>query len=328
MRRSRSSFVAGLALVAVSRAAAAQAIPTVEGGAFLLLPVGARAVALGQAAAADGGTSESLFWNPAGLAALPGAEFAVHHYTLFFGTGDAAVLAVPSASLGTFAASAYIVDYGDLDVTRGDIGPDPVGQIRPRNIVLLGSYATDVVAGFAAGVTYKLIQFRVDCAGECSGVPAATGTTHAVDIGIRYVSPAAFPLVIGAALRNVGFRLQVNNQAQADPLPTRLAVGVSYGVLRRPAGGQGFDLRVLADLQGSLGRGTLSPVTLVGVESGVGESVRFRGGYAFLDSEAKGPSLGIGLKLGTVALDLGRVFSARANLGEDEPIHVSFRMIF
>lgn len=300
--------------------------PKVTGAAFLLLPVGARATALGQAAAADGGTTEAVYWNPAGLAALPRAEFAIHHSNNFFGTGDAVVVAVPSASLGTFSLSAYLVDYGDLDVTSS-AGGDPIGRVSPRNIALVASYATDVVGGLAAGISYKLIQFRVDCSGDCTNVPTATGTTHAVDVGVRYVF-AGLPLVIGAAVRNVGFKLQVNNQAQADPLPARLQAGMSYGVLRPRAGTEGFDLRVLADVQGAVGQGALSPVTLVGLESGVRDVVRLRGGYAFLDSEAKGPSIGLGVVFGSVAVDIARIFFANDDLGEKEPIHLSLRAMF
>jgi hypothetical protein len=299
----------------------------VEGGAFLLLPVGARAVALGQAAAADGGTSEAVFWNPAGLATLAKGEFAIFHYDAFFGSGDAIALAAPSSRLGTFALTAYLVNYGDLAVTRGDLGPEPVGQISPRNLELMASYATDV-GGLAAGITYKLVQFRVDCTGDCSQVPTATGTTHAVDLGVQYTFAGARPVVVGVSLRNLGFNLQVNNRAQADPLPTRLSAGVSAEVVRPVVGGQGLDARVLADVQGTVLEGPFTMVTLVGVESGVGEALRLRFGYAFLDSNARGPSLGIGVKFGSVAFDLARTFNTAQDVGDTEPIHVTFRVIF
>mgnify|MGYP001585040270 CR=1 FL=1 len=77
-----------------------------------------------------------------------------------------------------------------------------------------------------------------------------------------------------------------------------------------------------------MGQGTLSPVTLVGVESGVRDVVRIRGGYAFLDSEARGPSIGIGVAFGSVAFDIAKVFFANDDLGEKEPIHLSLRAMF
>ena len=334
MRPSRSRVCLRAALAAAAllvagrpQPAPAQASAGIEGGAFLLLPVGARAVALGQAATADGGSSEAIFWNPAGLATLAKGEFAIYHYDAFFGSGDAIAVAAPSSRLGTFALAAYLVIYGDLAVTRGDLGPQPVGQISPRNLALMASYATNVGA-LAAGITYKLVQFRVDCTGDCSQVPTATGTTQAVDVGVQYTIGSWRPIVVGVSLRNLGFNLQVNNQAQADPLPTRLSVGVSAEVVRPAGGVQGVDARVLADVQGTVLEGPLTTVTLVGVESGVGELLRIRFGYAFLDSNARGPSLGVGVKVGSIAFDLARTFNSAQDVGETEPIQFTFRVIF
>jgi hypothetical protein len=335
MRPSRSSVRFRAALAAAALLAAGRVQPVraqgpsagVEGGAFLLLPVGARAVALGQAATADGGSSEAMFWNPAGLATLVKAEFAIYHYDAFFGSGDAIAIAVPSSRLGSFALGAYLVNYGDLAVTRGDLGPEPVGQISPRNVALMASYATDL-GGLAAGVTYKLVQFRVDCTGDCSQVPTATGTTQAVDVGVQYTFGAWRPVVVGVSLRNLGFALQINNRAQADPLPTRLSVGVSAELVRPPEGAQGLDARVLADVQGTVLEGPLTTVTVVGIESGVGDVLRLRVGYAFLDSNASGPSLGVGVKFGSIAFDLARTFNSAQDVGDTEPIHFTFRVIF
>jgi len=337
MRRSRSrlrslAFLLGGALslgAGAARGLSAQGITRPQGAPFLLLPVGARATALGQAATADGGSTEAIFWNPAGLAALTKSEFAVHHFNAFFGTGDAAALAWHGARLGTIALAAYVIDYGDLDLTPRDGGGVTTGRITPRNVALSLSYGADLGAGVDIGVTYKLVQLRVDCSGDCTDVPATTGTTHAADVGVRYTFAGA-PLTVGASLRNVGFNLQVENSAQADPLPTRLAVGFAYEVLRPVSGREAetIDVRVLADLQSAVGHGVFAPLPLVGVEAGVGELIRVRGGYAFLDSDAKGPSLGIGLKVGSVSLDLARVFFANDNLGEKEPFHVSFRAVY
>jgi hypothetical protein len=337
MRRSRCSARLGATLAAgllaaggwgAVPAAAQNASAGVEGGAFLLLPMGARATALGQAATADGGSSEAVFWNPAGLATIARGEFALHHYDAFFGSGDAVVIAVPSARFGSFAFTAYLVNYGDLAVTRADLGPEPVGQISPRNLALMASYATDVASGVAIGLTYKLVQFRVDCSGDCSQVPTATGTTNAVDVGLRYDASAWLPVVFGVTVRNLGFPLQVNNRSQEDPLPTRVVVGVSVAVLRPSAGTQGIDARVLADVQGSVNEGAVDPVTLVGAEAGVGELVRLRAGYAFLNSDARGPSLGFGVRFGNIAFDLASVFAVADAVGDTQPVHISFRVIF
>jgi len=336
MRRSRCS--AGLLALALGVAAIgtastrplrAQSLSQPQGAEFLLLPVGARATALGQAAAAEGGTTEAVFWNPAGLASVTRGEFAVHHYTAFFGNGDAVAVAVRSQPLGTVALAAYVVDYGDLDLTPREGGTgDVIGRITPRNVALSLSYATDVTAGLSFGVSYKLVQLRVDCSGDCTGVPSAAGTTHAVDLGVRYALAGA-PVVIGVSLRNMGFPLQVENSAQADPLPTRLTIGVACRIVRAAPGqaDQAVEVRALADLQSVIGRGDFGAVTLFGLESSVGDLIRIRGGYAFLESSSRGPSIGLGMRLGKMAVDIARVF-ANDEIGDREPYHFSVRAAF
>lgn len=334
MRRSRSSqrllalILSGLAGLPGARPARAQAPPAQVD--FLLIPVGARATAMGQAAVTDAGSSEAVFWNPAGLAALTRTELAVHHYASFFGPGDAVVLALPSPRIGTFAASLYIVDYGNFDVTPPASGGPPAGPIAVasvRNVALSLSYATTVTAGLSAGISYKLVQFRVDCSGDCTDVPTSVGTTHSVDLGTR-IETAGGRVVLGAAVRNVGFRLQVNNQAQADPLPTTLQAGAGWVALRPAADVEGFDVKVMADVRARLRGGIADPLLLLGLDAGVRETVRLRAGYAFLDSEARGPSVGVGLAYASFAFDLARVFYAHDAIGEEEPVHLSLRLFF
>jgi len=81
-------------------------------------------------------------------------------------------------------------------------------------------------------------------------------------------------------------------------------------------------------VQGTVGTGSLAPATLIGVESGVKEIIRLRAGYSFLDSNARGPSLGLGFRIGRVGLDLAKTFYATDLVGEQEPLHVSFRVSF
>ncbi len=324
MRPSRCSALLLLGVACGSpRALVAQ---SVEGGTFLLLPVGARATALGQAAVADGGTTEALFWNPAGLAHLRRSELALHHYTFFLGNGDAAAFALPSPRFGTFAVAAYLVYYGDFDVTP--LGGGTIGRASASNVALAAGYATGIAGSLSAGIAYKLAQFRVDCTGDCTTVPTEVGTTHAVDVGLQWASALGAPLVLGIALRNAGFKLQIRNNDQADPLPTRLQLGAAYTVLVGSPDRERVLVRVLADIQGVVGHGALEPVTLVGLETGVRELLRIRAGYAFLDSQARGPSLGLGLATRSLVIDFARVFYAEEPLGDTEPFHISLRWMF
>ena len=223
----------------------AQDLPLNAGALFLVFPVGAQAVGMGQTATAAAGRGEAAFWNPAGLATLSEDEFALHSANLVAGRSNVVGAYFPSRGIGVIGGAVYLVDYGDLD--RTDVNGNTIARIAPRNLEFLASYATNLTGSFAFGLSYKLVQFRVDCSGDCRDFPAGTGATHALDLGGQFRIGAAGPLRVGVAVRNVGFRLQVQNQAQADPLPTRLAIGALYEVrLRPPTGGaldQAFDVK-------------------------------------------------------------------------------------
>src|SRR6267143_1327741 len=234
----------------------AQDLPLNAGALFLVFPVGAQAVGMGQAAIAAAGRGEAAFWNPAGLATLSEDEFALHSANLVAGRSKVLGAYFPSRGIGVIGGAVYLVDYGDLD--RTDANGNTIARIAPRNFEFLASYATNLTGSFVFGLSYKLVQFRVDCSGDCRDFPAGTGATHALDVGGQFRIGAGGPLRVGIALRNIGFRLQVQNQAQADPLPTRLAIGAQYDVhFRPPSGGalnQAFDLKLADDLDSPWGQ--------------------------------------------------------------------------
>ncbi len=325
MRPRRSSLALLVACAGLPHPAAGQTSGTItEGGAtFLLVAVGARATALGQAATADAGSSEAAFWNPAGLALLHESEVAAHYASTF--ASNNAVLSgyLSSASVGVVGIAAYLVDYGAQDVVPGP-GLPPSGRLSPRNVEMLASYATTLGSLLSFGVNYKLIQLRYDCSGDCGVLQSIVGTTHGVDVGLQYGRTAPTGLRVGVALRHAGLPLQAQNAPQADPLPTQLAAGGSYQVrLPQPEGAQPAFARFLVSTENPCCT-TLNPDLRVGAELAYGEAVRLRGGYAFLHSESRGPSLGAGLQLGRVVVDFARVFYTSGTL--DEPVYLTLRV--
>src|SRR5438093_12848773 len=261
----------------------AQEAPLNAGALFLVFPVGAQAVGMGQTAIAASGRGDAAFWNPAGLATLSDDEFALHSASLVAGRSNVLGAYFPSRGIGVIAGAVYLVDYGDLD--RTDINGNTIARIAPRNFEFLASYATNLTGSFVFGINYKLVQFRVDCSGDCRDFPAGTGATHAVDVGGQFTVGPGGPLRIGIVLRNVGFRLQVNNQAQADPLPTRLAVGALYDMRLRPVTGgsleQAFDVKLAADVDSPWGQAGQSE-TRIGLDIGYQKLVRVRAGHGFV----------------------------------------------
>src|SRR5207248_870828 len=218
-----------------------------------------------------------------GLATLSDDEFALHSATLVAGRSHVLGAYFPSHGIGVIGGAVYLVDYGDLD--RTDANGNTIARIAPRNLEFIASYATSLAGSFVFGLSYKLVQFRVDCSGDCRDFPSGTGATHALDLGGQFRVGAGGPLRFGIALRNIGFRLQVQNQAQADPLPTRLAIGAQYDVHFRPPSGaplnQAFDLKFAADLDSPWGQVGQSE-TRLGLDVGYQRLVRVRAGYAFV----------------------------------------------
>lgn len=312
----------GLSLAVGAMPLRAQGNPETGGAAFLLVPVGGRAAALGQAAIADGGSSEAAFWNPAGLAWMETGEVAAHHAATFVSNNTALAAYFRAPGAGVFGLSAYLVDYGSQEVITIPGGPI-TGKFLPKNVQLIASFATVLSDVLALGVNYKMIQFRQDCSGDCGLFPSVVGTTHGVDFGAQF-GAAGSPLRLGAAIRHAGFPLQLEDRDQADPLPTRLEFGLSYRVdLPPPApDAQPLDARFLVDVENKWGEFN-DPRLRVGTELGYGDLIRVRAGYAFINAETRGPSVGLGVRLGLLSVDFSRVFYDSSNF--DEPVYISIR---
>jgi hypothetical protein len=308
--------------------AAAQDQPLNAAALFLLFPVGATTVGMGQTAAAADGHGEVVFQNPAGVASLSSSEFALHTATLAAGPTNALTAFFPRHGIGVFGATLYLADYGDLELT--DSSGTTNGRLSSRNFAFLATFATQLTGSVSLGVSYKLVQFAVTCSGACQSVPAGQGVTHALDVGGQFAVGADHALRIGVALRNVGFPLQVNNRDQADPLPTRLTVGATYRLQLRPVDdsvADRFDLRMAADVD-SPWRQTGNPDIRLGVDVGYREMVRVRGGYAFVHQGLSGPSIGLGVATGAIGVDLARMFLTGTDLVTPNPTFLSFRVQF
>jgi hypothetical protein len=321
--RTRSgSLLVGLALLGAVPLAAQDPGAT-SGAAFLLVPVGARATALGQAGVADGGSSEAAFWNPAGLATLPSSEFGVQYSSTFASRNTALSLYLLSKRLGTVGVAAYLADYGSQDIQPLG-GGLPSGKISPKNIELLASYATGIGRLVTIGVSYKLVQFRQDCQGDCTTTADVAGTTHAVDLGVQVALGPDGALRVGAVLRHAGFKLQLENRDQADPLPTRLGLGAAYRVPLRVTDGQTtLSARLLVDVLDEWGQYD-HPDARVGAELEYDRVLYVRAGYAFLQSESRGASIGVGLRFEHVLVDLTRVLYQASAF--DDPLFLGLRI--
>lgn len=314
-----------LALAAVAAPALGQGDVATEGALFLLLPVGGRAVGRGQAIVASVDGSEAVWWNPAGLARQEKRELAIHHSQPFYETtADAVTVVVPSSLLGVLAISANILDFKGGEQTD-DLG-NPIGTITTRSYVYAATYATTAGARLNAGVTYKVLQFHVGCSAGCDPGDGANATTSAIDVGAQYDLRGVVPVALGAAVRNLGPSLQVNDSPQRDKLPARLQLGVRWRVSPLERRIADTELAVSGDAIDRLG-GT-EPSWRGGVEATWRRRASLRAGYVLGGPDTRGAAIGFGIRQAGLLVDLGYQFGGMVARTEGDPVFLSLRYQF
>jgi len=316
-------WCAPVLLLASAHSASAQAN---SGALDLLIPIGARATGMGTAFVAEEG-SEAIWWNPAGIARMTRPEFAIDHLENFALKGDAISVIAPLRGVGALGISARLFNFGEF--TNTDNQNNPLGTTLRRSIVVGGSFAATFGPRATAGLTYRLYQFRNDCSGFCENEVQSASATSEVDLGVQFRPLPSRPLAIGIELRNLGPKLQVKDQPQADAIPSRLHLGLSYDPTfagMPPV----LKLRATAELVSSPGFGSQELRLGAQASYSAGPSrLLLRGGYVVQSSDAAtstGPSLGLGLASGRVQLDLARVFDSFSSELGKPPTYVSIRV--
>jgi len=321
MRRVLSSF----ALAATAVAPALAQTPTgSEGSLFLLLPTGAQAVGMGQAMVAAKPGSEGIWWNPASLGDQDQKELAIHHSKTVAGTGDALTFVLPTHSFGTTAFSINILDLGDQQVT--DPFGNPIGVILPRDVVFAGTYALALSKRLTTGINYKIVQIRFDCTGECSTVGPAVESSRAVDVGAQYEIEAGAPLTFGAAIRNLGGRLNSSETNARNPLPTQVELGTLYRLKFLDHYVKDTELRLASSFINSRSFGGKS--VRLGADVMYQGKVHLRAGYVGHDRRGDASAaVGFGVQSGGFVFDIARTFGGLP-ADNGTPVYVSLRYLF
>lgn len=297
--------------------------PSSECCLVLLLPVGAKAVAVGQTMAARG-SPDAAFANPAGLAVLDDNHLVVHHSSTVAGEANAVSLLWTPDVVGTIGLSYQLYDYGEIETT--DNNGAPTGVLSLRDHVLTGSFATSVYEALSAGFNLKFYQLHIDCRGDCIDNEVAA-STQALDAGVHF-RPTWLPyLQIGAAITNVGFALQVVNAPQSDPAPTRTRVGVAYEVLHHAAAAEGTQMWLAIEVVDRWQVGD-APQLSAGVEFSAAETIFLRAGWVPGEGLDSGTAVGVGVRRERIDIAVSKSLTGSALDPENEPFQVSFGLRF
>lgn len=206
------------ALLAAPAGALGAAAKGTSAAAFLKLPAGARAAALGDAFGALEGGALSAAYNPAALGRLGTVELSGTHESRFQDlTHDFGALALPLAALrdsrlartawGTAAFSVRTLGASDIP-RRGLVETDePTGTFGASDSCYAFSYGRSF-GDLAAGGTLKLVEQKLD---------SARGRAAAADGGLLWTRGW---LSLGGGFRHWGQALALGSVP--DPLPFTL----------------------------------------------------------------------------------------------------------
>jgi hypothetical protein len=287
----------------------------------LLLPVGARGVAIGGSYAVFAAGAEAMYYNPAGLALQPGSVEAMVSSMNYI--ADISVvygaLGIKAGDFGNIGFSMKSINFGSIQQTTTDF-PDGNGQTySPTFITVTGAYAKALTDRISVGFSASLVSERI-LELSTSGV--------VFDFGIQYHNLAVEGLNIAVAVKNIGPSMTYNgsnllttattstgqrgsqnlsiNSASFD-MPSSLEIGVGY-------------TRKLDDKNSLTVSGLFRNNNYLDDEYNAGAEYIFndlfflRGGYTFSPQAAKDPtgassyiydySLGAGVHYGVGDVDL------------------------
>ena len=285
---------------------------------------------MGQAATAIAIGSDALWWNPSLIARGPREAALQVTQSLGTQTGTdfaaAAIYAVPK--VGAVGLSLRYLNYGQQPGTDS-IG-NQTGTFFQQSTILGATFAAPFGDRFAFGLTAKLLRIAFPCTGDCAFTVgnATAPQTGALDLGMQYVAIADSSLIVGAAVRNVGFKLQVNDTPQADALPGRFYFGIASAPKLSQLPPE-VRLRAAADLVFPFG-GTAgeSPGVSLGGEVSFKGRYQLRGGYVVNGPTGTGLTFGAGISTGKLQIDLARMLNDISQQSGVTPTFVALRYLY
>lgn len=302
--------------------------------AFLEIPIGAPAIAMGGAFVSIANDATSLYWNPAGCASLAQGEFVAVHTNWIADTKfDFGGFVLPLGDFGTFGFSFTSLSMADMKVRTVEM-PEGTGEFFTAGDIAAGvSYAKRLTDRFAVGVTAKYIQ---------ESIWHESAYAFAVDAGTTFKTDLFGGMIIGATLSNFGtpmklsgrdarkfIRLDPTKTGSTDQIPVdiemdswELPLLFQFGVSTNLVKQDEFRWTVAAD---ALHPSDNYESVNLGTELAYSNYVFIRGGYQslFLNQAEGGFSFGFGVASSNLLVSsLSVKFDyAYRNMGRLQSVH-------
>ena len=249
-----------LHIVVLAAAAAALATPALAdqpGYAFLEVPAGARAAAMGGAYASVARGADAAFWNPAGLAQFEGTQFSGTHSETYTHLRHEQV-AVAGRMFGGGVAASLRAMYSEPIPERDDLG-NIIGSFGSHDLEFLAGYGRELSGGMSLGFTAQVIRERI---ADLAAGTWAVGGGAAWDLGVLPGGRASL------SVHNLGpsGHYTFNGQrGQGLKLPVAVQGGLSF-----------HNVNGVVALEARATRGRNALVSLGGeLDSPVGAALRF-----------------------------------------------------
>jgi hypothetical protein len=251
-----------------------------SGGVMLTLPSGARAQAMAEAYTVSEGDLNGVYYNPAVISSLGGAEAAAFYGRGYFDDRYGGLTYAAPAGPGYLAGTIRYYTTGEVTLDDGE----SVRTVRGMGDLLAGvSYAASLGGRLGLGGTVRVLRSTL--------VEDFTATALALDLGCTYsIGESGF--VLGGAITNAGSDLKYRESGA--PLPWSMALGALYkgNLLNAPAAAAADVVRTR---EGSL-------KARLGLEARPGGLIAVRMGYK-LGYDTDDFAVGIGLRAGRLDID-------------------------
>ncbi len=260
----------------------------------LLIPVGARSIAMGASSMVFATGAEAIYWNPAGLGRMTNSVDAMlssMNYIADIGVIYGAV-GVKAGDLGNLGFSIKSINFGSIPVTTVQ-SPDGTGEsYSPVYITMGATYSKALTDRIAIGITANLVSERI---------MQLSASTVALNFGIQYQNLAVQGLNLGIAVKNVGPGMTFNGsnllytatattglrgaqeyaiQAASADLPSSIEIGLGYS--------RKFDEKNGLSIGGTFRNNNYQDDEYnLGAEYEFNNTVFLRGGYTFEPQSVK-----------------------------------------
>lgn len=210
---------------------------------FLLIGPNSLNAGMGETGTGMINDASAMFWNPAGLGFQKGIQVSITHSPWLPGLGlsdlfyDFLAAKYHLKKLkGTLGVSITYLNIGEI-IKTDEFGNEQ-GRYQAFDGALAVGYGTKVTKDLSVGVVTRFIYSRLavdPVAGE-----QGTGTAYNLSFDISTLwrpNKTKFKFIndrlgLGLNISNIGPKITYVDNAQADPLPTNLRLGLAYDIYK------------------------------------------------------------------------------------------------